>query len=298
MPHVYQAYGLTIASTIPLAALVAGSAPPDVQIHPATITPKPLPPLTTNSTTLVSADDIRITYPNIGTFLVRQGSEIQFDLNSGVTGDVIQWFILGPMFGILLHQRGLLTLHGSCVGIAHNAVAFLAPSTGGKSTMAGTMYSRGHALLADDITALDINDESVNVLPAFPHLKLWPEAATFLDHHPDTLPRIFATEEKRLLSAQVQFSLDAVPLRQIYVLDDGDHITIDRLPRQEATIELLRHSYCAQIEGYVTPPEYFLRCAALARRLPIYRISRPRIMEQITEIAKAVEDNLAQSIDE
>src|SRR5260221_878667 len=192
MAHIYQAYGLTIASTIPLAALVAGSAPPDVQIHPATITPKPLPPLTTNSTTLVSADDIRITYPNIGTFLVRQGSEIQFDLNSGVTGDVIQWFILGPMFGILLHQRGLLTLHGSCIAVAHNAIAFLAPSTGGKSTMAGTMNSRGHALLADAITALNIHDQNVNALPAFPHFRNWPEAATLPDHHPSTLPRLFA----------------------------------------------------------------------------------------------------------
>src|SRR5258708_7728596 len=165
MAHIYQAYGFTIASTIPLTALVAGSALPDVHIHPATITPKPLPPLTTDSTTLVSVDDIRITYPNIGTFLVRQGSEIQFDINSGVTDDVIQWFILGPMFGILLHQRGLLTLHGSCVGIAHNAVAFLAPSTGGQSTMACSLHSPRHTFPPPHLTPSHPTPQPTNLLP-------------------------------------------------------------------------------------------------------------------------------------
>jgi hypothetical protein len=282
---------------LPLPELIPGSTRDDVFITPALITPKPLPPLTTEPTILTSEGDVRITYASIGTFRVTQGREIQYERFPDVTDEEIRLFILGPMLGVLLHQRGLLTLHGSCVSIGHKAVTFLAPSTGGKSTMAGMLCNRGHELLADDITAVEVNADSVMVYPAVPHLKLWPETALFLGHSPDVLPRIHPAEEKRLLFAHEYFSLTPVPLKQIIILSDSEDLSLNRLSKQEATMELLRHSYCAQLPGCVSPPEYFMYCAALAKVTPVYRLSRPRMIEKLSNVVDLVEQNLAHMID-
>ena len=47
----------------------------------------------------------------------------------------------GLGISILLHQRGYVTLHASCVNLGSGAVAFLGDSTAGKSFIAAALHA-------------------------------------------------------------------------------------------------------------------------------------------------------------
>src|SRR5207249_3180696 len=122
-------------------------------------------------------------------------------------------------------------------------VVFLGDQGTGKSTVAGALYARGHRLIADDVVALDSGDRTPILSPAFPRLKLWPDAAGFLGERFEDLPRLHPSYEKRAYSAARGFSTEAVALRRIYVLTRGPRCAIEQLDRQNALIELIRNTY-------------------------------------------------------
>src|SRR5205085_11497996 len=93
-------------------------------------------------------------FADAGAFLMRAGREIVVDPAEGVSGDVLRLYLLGPVLALALHQRGWLMLHASAVAMGQQAVAFLGGSGWGKSTMAGVLHQRGHALVADDFVAV------------------------------------------------------------------------------------------------------------------------------------------------
>ena len=66
-------------------------------------------------------------------------------------------FVLDCIVGnALAAQPDLLFLHAASVGIAGAGALILAPSFGGKSTVALTLASRGHAFLGDDVGAIKL----------------------------------------------------------------------------------------------------------------------------------------------
>ena len=145
----------------------------------------------------------------VGAFLVRGGKEIIVDAISGVEESLIRLPLLGMVLAAVLQQRGLLVLHASAVAFNGDAVAFLGGSGWGKSTLAATLYARGHPLVADDLVAVDVGGrENPIVLPGFPQLKLLPEAAAAsLGDDAELLPRLASGFDKRSHRAANEFSI-------------------------------------------------------------------------------------------
>lgn len=292
----YFVYGLGIRSALPLPELECSETGIDVVVRlgkvghlPSEVTPE-------GTRFRVSAEEVCFFYAEVGAFLVRR-EEIVVDPAKGVEERVLRLFILGPALAALLHQRGLLVLHASAVTVNGGTVAFLGGSGWGKSTLATALYARGHSVVADDVTAVQVDGGSPTVLPGFPQLKLWPEAAAASGYIPEALPRLHPRLEKRAFCVTRRFSQSPLPLRRIYVLAEGTHQEVEPLRPQEALVELVRHSYTARLlESTGTAASHFLQCARLANRVPICRLKRPRSLAALPDLARLVEEDIARTL--
>jgi len=236
-------------------------------------------------------------YPNVGRFAISaDGGLIRWVARDDSLPDVTA-VVAGPILGFALQLQGQVNLHGSAVVIDEQAVGLLAPSGGGKSTMAALLMSRGYRLLTDDVVSLDARSEGVRVLPGYPTLKLWPDA---LGHFVDDgdwrrLPRHASWLDKRVLPAADLGSVcgSARPLAALFVLSptgpDGD-VEVTRLRGKEALLALVAHGYNAHL--LALEPEVLVGQLNLFSRLvgstPVYVIRCPRALERLNEVADAV----------
>jgi hypothetical protein len=284
------AFGLGIHSEVPLPEVEAGSIAPDISVRVANIN-LPLPTeLEGNCYIRASKDDVHLYWPGHGSVLVSGGREITLDPDPSADASSMRLIILGPAIGVLLHQRGYLVLHASVVNVDGGAVAFLGDAGWGKSTIAAALYARGHTLVADDIAAVRFENSEAHVYPGFPQLKLWPQTITALGEDPDSLPRVEQQFEKRARTASHNFSQATLPLKRIYVLDQGDRLHLAPLGPGESIMELVRHTYVIRLlKGTGTLESHLRQCAELAGRVPVLRLSRPVATTEISDVADMVE---------
>ncbi len=131
-------------------------------------------------------------------------------------------YLLGPITGFILRRRGKLCLHASAVSDPKSAFALAAPATFGKSSSAAFFAKKGYAVLTDDILALRETATGFEVLPGWPHLRLWPSSVAALFGRPDALPRLCPASADwdkcylDLTGPGFYFQTEPMPLKVIY----------------------------------------------------------------------------------
>jgi HPr Serine kinase C-terminal domain len=298
--HSYSAYGLTIHSILPIPELVSSVATcPDVCIQLGAVQGSFPKGAGIDDCFHLTASEAHLQWEHVGAFRVRNGNEITIELSPQVDQQFVRMPLLGIVMAVLLHQRGLLVLHGSAVAVQGSAVVFLGGKGYGKSTAAAALYRRGHSLLADDTVVLASNATGdLRVLPGFPQFKLWPEAvASALGEEPDSLPRLATNYDKRARRVGERFSAESVPLRRIYALADGPAPLLKRLPPRDALQTLIGHSYVARFGNHLLRGEHgsrhFSQCADVLKQVPVCALERPRALPLLADVARLVEDDVA-----
>ena len=143
-------------------------------------------------------------------FMVRGGRQVMLDEGAASRLGDVEALLLGPVAGVLLHQRRNLALHASSVVIGGRAVAIAGPSGRGKSTLAAALVARGFTPFGDDISRVRFTHDGAWAVPGSPRLRLWPHAANLLSLAPETLAAGRSGHPKRLLVLPP--ALEAVPL--------------------------------------------------------------------------------------
>jgi hypothetical protein len=274
----YQAYGLRIDSAFELPELfpAPGGSPVDITFRKERVEPG-------NQ----SHPNLGLTYPGIASLLLKGGDSASVDAQDGVDPRVLRLILLGPVLGLLLHQRGFLVLHASAVEINEIAVAFIGDKGAGKSTTAAAFNAEGHALLADDVVA--VAPESHLVYPGFPQLKLWREAAQHMTPDSQSLQPLHPDLDKVGLRVGDRFGQTPRPLRRVYALSDGPAIVIRSLPPQQAFMELVRNSYTLSLlQSTGSSETHFRQAVALAGRTPVRGLARPRSLPLLSKLVAAV----------
>jgi hypothetical protein len=285
--YCYTAYGLGIHSFLPLPELVAETRTADVVFRFGKVNGADLETLDETRSFKATPDEAYYYLEGVGKFRVCGGREVIVDPSSSADERTVRLCLLGPIVALLLHQRGRLILHASAVDVGGNAVSFLGGQGWGKSTLAAALYVRGHAMLADDVTAIHMDSAGPIALPAYPQLKLWPNSIVALGHTPEALPVVHPDFPKRALRVTSGFAAAPSPLKRIYVIAPGEHLVVESLSPQDALIELIRHSYAArfgkqllQATGMAT---HFKHCARLAQNTPVFRFRRPPSLSVLDE---------------
>lgn len=187
-------------------------------------------------------------------------------------------YLLGPILGLLLRLRGITCLHASAVSFAGRSIAFLGSEGAGKSTTAAAFAQDGYAVLSDDIVALVEREGAFQVMPAYPHLCLWPDSVNMLYGSPDALPRFSANWEKRRLAlgeGGMRFESRALPLGAIYLLGDRRSNTAPRVEAvraQAALLSLVADTYANKILDRKMRAQEFEILSRLVTAVPVRRI--------------------------
>jgi hypothetical protein len=269
----YSAFGLSFGSNRPIPGLLASGtqpASPDVEISLG-VRPPDMDACSRSPEELhyVSVETNEHGEPGFRIWRTAQSNFLRMDYADGVQfwldrrGRSVwsSWpetltiadaavYLLGPVLGLVLRLRGITCLHASAVAFGDFAVGFAGRAGAGKSTTAAALGRRGHAILSDDIVAVEQRDGEFVVLPAHPYLGLWPESVEMLYGGRKTIPGFAPNWDKGRLSLfdhDLQFQERALPLRAVFLLEERSSDPaapfLETVSSRDGLIELIGNSY-------------------------------------------------------
>ena len=192
----YKMYGLLVCSEIEIeAGYPAKEDKPDVMIR--MINPDEcMPDLHIIDRTYGVVRLVDDTY-----FLIRNGSEIIIKANEKTNWFNVTSYIVTEALPSILFQRGIFTIHGSCIEINDGAIVITGASGAGKSSLANEFLESGYRMLADDTVGITVNDEGVYTIPAFPQRRLVADLVEHLGLEKENL--IDLNEEKQKFAINI-----------------------------------------------------------------------------------------------
>jgi hypothetical protein len=294
--HLYSAFGTIISSEVYIPELEEGKkGKPQAEIKYGNIDRPPLPDGKYSSKVIKRGEGFLCYIKNVGGVRVPDDSKIIVSPEDGAEKRGFRFLVSGIALGLLLHLRGLVTLHASAVAIQDRVVAFVGHSGMGKSTTAAALHSRGYPVVTDDLLVLDMDEDSVQVYPGFPHLKLTPESIIkSVDEDPDCVPKIDPEGPKHSFAAAENFVDEPLPLQCIYVLDyqedESSPPFSQAITGKDACIELVRNSYVARLlPEEAISPHHLKRSAEIAQSVPVRRLYREKSLSNLRTLAAFIE---------
>lgn len=111
--------------------------------------------------------------PGLVLFYVENGDTIKiWQESSELPQPALRSYLLGSAFTLLLMQKGILPIHGSALSLNGTGIIISGCSGSGKSTTAQALQRNGYQFVADDISAVQIQDNKPVILPGPPWQKV------------------------------------------------------------------------------------------------------------------------------
>jgi hypothetical protein len=292
--NLYSAYGLTLESELPLPDLVSGSGTVDVSIRVSDTSTNCLPAQGAGIRCLgASADNVRLIWDSVGELNVQNGSRITIRPCRDAEEDALRLFLVGAGFGTLLHQRGVLVLHGSGVVVNGQAIGILGGKGWGKSTTAMALHQRGHALISDELLAIQWpSGAPPQILPGSSRIKLWSDALSSVGGDPTSATPVRPGVTKYFVSGP-EMAREEYPLRRLYLLGAGDQLALKPVSPSEAFFGVVPHLYVSRFGTEFLRStgnaRTFQQVHALLKTVSVARLLRQRDLVQLPKVASLIE---------
>jgi hypothetical protein len=240
-----------------------------------------------------------LTFASAAAFAVAP-TRITYDLVDPSWAHGVEIWFLGTVMAYWLERAGLPALHASAVVVPEGAVAFLGSGGTGKSSLALAFLKGGHALLTDDILAVEHRGGRWWGRPGYPQARVWADQAAYVGADYEGLPRVQPLREKRRLpigpGGLGRFHAESAPLRALYVPARGEAnggVVVEPIAGVEAFSELVRHSFLARLlQATGIQSERMERLGTLVRDLPVRRLLYPAGFEHLDAVREAVREDL------
>jgi hypothetical protein len=202
---------------------------------------------------------------------------------AGRDEDVQEWLLHYALPLLLVSEGHLQLLHGSAVQIGRQAVGFLAPSGGGKTTLAEYFLQRGHGFFTDEKLGVVARRQRVLAVPSTPFYR--------------------RGEANARWRAVTNFATSPAPLTALYVLVPADATAtpaVTPVSAGEAAFVLtqrcefqLPRSVRARLRLPSFPLTCFQACTALAAAVRVCRLVVPRDRMRLSDVYDAVVADVA-----
>lgn len=232
-------------------------------------------------------------------WLERAGKEIWAIWPEPSTLEDASSYLLGPVLGVVLRLRGVTCLHASAVALDGRAVAFVGTEGAGKSTTAAAFAREGHGVLSDDVVALCENESGFLVVPAYPHLCLWPDSVATLYGSADALPHFSTGWEKHRLSVEdgkIRFEKQSLPLGAIYLLGERRSDLapfVEGIRPQAALLSLVADTFANKILDRELREREFETLGRLVMKIPVRRVFPHSEAYRIRDLCQFIREDFA-----
>lgn len=170
----------------------------------------------------LNEDEFWMQVANVGEFYARDGCVIEFAPAPGTRTEAVELFLNGSVYGAILHQRGILPIHGSCFVYRKKGVMLCGDSGAGKSSLTASMCLSGKAeFLTDDVTPIVGKEDNLVVLAKSGRMKLWEDSLSQLSQTKANLKRIRPEDNKFYVNIDSSKHL-SFPLHEILILSKSE----------------------------------------------------------------------------
>ena len=298
--HFYRIAGLTVSSeaSLPGARKTAEQGPADIVMRLGP-TPRALDHVTSSMPGWDwNEEHILFQAQGVGRFLLTQGREVQFEPEDATAAADCAIYLQGSVFGMLLHQRGLIVLHASAVEVNGKAVLICGRSGLGKSTLAAALCQRGHRLLSDDVSAIAFDEAGQAWVSgdARQH-KLTAGAIDALALDGQRHGPVSRSADKYYVEPLAASSGSNTPVAAVLALrreQPGWPVGLVDIDRINAVRVLLRNAYRPHIVKHTGQTRRYLEAAgAITARCSVSRLTRADDLGRLKEMAALVESHWA-----
>jgi hypothetical protein len=291
----YSIFGLRVRSELPLPELfpAVGNGPADVTIRVGAVHELPE---ARRGIHLID-DGMLFVVEDVGRYRAARGEEIVVEPKPDTPDRNVRLFLLGSVFGGLLHQRGNLPLHANAIQVEDKAIAFMGEAGSGKSTLATWFHDQGFPVMADDVCVVKFDEQGrPKALPGLPRLRLWQETLEATGRAANDFNRSYVGDNDWMKFdvpiTQETASLSEAALSAIYLLEKGDALDIRRLEGVEAADAVFSHTYRG---GYVAVLKgeqgHWSASMRLVQTVPVYRLTRKWGLDRMDDEGRRILDH-------
>jgi hypothetical protein len=198
---------------------------PDIKIEVATEPVKVKNPVYSDGYYSLSQNEFSMDVDGVASYYVSGGNYISICLHPGADINAVELYLNGSAYGVVLHQRKILPLHGSSFKYNNKGIMICGEAGAGKSSLTAVFCMNGGEFFTDDITPIQLKNMNPYVWPLSDRIKLWADSLIQLGHELNGLNRIDNETDK------FYFPLEACRsqlgrLDQIYILKVEDRVDI------------------------------------------------------------------------
>lgn len=243
---------------------------------------------------------VQVSFPGIATFDIPFAAGAVRCLPVASGDDRWRAIFEQQVVPLILADRGAAIFHGGAVVVDGGAVALLAPSGRGKSTLTAACAARGLPFLGDDCLHLDFETANgshspimVRPQPAF--VRVWDDTLTevslpgVVSEHPDGFPK-----PRLIAGVGLPHCPEPMPLRAAFVITDDvtESVSIQAVSASAALMTWVTNAFVLDITHPDTLRRVMVTAATLARAVPMSRLSYPRRYDALPEVVAALLQHL------
>ena len=165
--------------------------------------------------------------------------------------------------------------------------------------MAGFLSARGHGLLSDDCTIVEVEAGRALATATYPSLRLLPDSIDALyPSGTDLRPMAHYSPKQRVAAQQAgDGRLPTLAVDGLVVLEvaepASDDVALAPMTAAETCLALVRHSFQLDPGDKPRMAAHLRRCSGIARMLPAFRLHYPRRYDRAPEAVAAIEAHVA-----
>ena len=269
----YKAFGLIIESDFVIAQ-IPETAPCSADVR---IIRADLSGLSEEERKFLRENAIYAQVPGVAAFRIANGTLVQVDPEPDCADSRLGVFLMGSSMGAILHQRGCIPLHGSCVTDGVHSILLTGDSGAGKSTLAAEFLRRGWKLITDDVSALYDIDGTAMVQSSYPSQKLWQDALDRYERPKEDIHSLYFTDTREKFGVDVSkyfFDGRAALSMVVRLIPHARECALVPLEGMTKVDQLMRNTYRLKMIEQRNLQRHFQRCVTLSTMIPMAVVTR------------------------